>query len=153
RRHRERRRLRVARVRLGRLATPDGAGEHLRVRGGRRRALPPGVRGAAMSGFLEGIGYSGWIIQFLLLFPVVGMAVVLLGGERTAKQAALAITTIELIVSLPLWFAFNAASASFQFAATAPWIPEWGIYYRVGMDGMSLLLVLLTTFITPLTIL
>jgi NADH-quinone oxidoreductase subunit M len=106
-----------------------------------------------MSGFLEGIGYSGWIIQFLLAFPLVGMAVVLLGGERAAKQVALAFTTIELVVSIPLWFSFNAASASFQYAATAPWIPEWGIYYRVGLDGMSLLLVLLTTFLTPLTVL
>jgi NADH-quinone oxidoreductase subunit M len=106
-----------------------------------------------MSGLLEGIGYSGWIIQFLLIFPIVGLVAVLAGGDRAAKQTALAFASIELLVSVPLWFSFNAASASFQYAASVPWIPEWGIHYRVGMDGVSLLLVLLTTFITPLTIL
>jgi NADH-quinone oxidoreductase subunit M len=106
-----------------------------------------------MSGLLEGIGYSSWVLQFLVFFPIIGMAVVLFGGERNAKHTALAFATIELLVSIPLWFAFNPASAAFQFTAAAPWIPEWGIYYRVGVDGISLLLVLLTTFVTPITIL
>jgi NADH-quinone oxidoreductase subunit M len=106
-----------------------------------------------MGGLLEGIGYSGWVLQFLIAFPIVGLVVVLAGGERTARHTALAFGTIELLVSLPLWFAFNPASAGFQFAASAAWIPEWGIHYRVGVDGISLLLVLLTTFMTPITIL
>ncbi|MGH7507519.1 MAG: complex I subunit 4 family protein [Longimicrobiales bacterium] len=106
-----------------------------------------------MSAFLEAIGYSNWILQFLIAFPFIGMLAVLAGGERTAKHAALAFATIEFLVSVPLWFAFNPGSAAFQFAASAPWIPQWGIRYSVGVDGISVLLVLLTSFLTPLTIL
>jgi NADH-quinone oxidoreductase subunit M len=106
-----------------------------------------------MGGFLDAIGYSSWIIHFLLLFPVIGTIAVLAGSERAAKHGAFAIATIEFLASLPIWFAFNSGSAAFQFAAVLPWIPQWGIQYRVGIDGISVLLVLLTTFLTPLTIL
>jgi NADH-quinone oxidoreductase subunit M len=94
---------------------------------------------------MSGLGYSSWVLQFLVFFPIVGMAAVLFSGERHAKHLALAFATIELLVSIPLWFVFNPASAASQFAVAAPWIPEWGIFYRVGVDGISLLLVLLTT--------
>ena len=107
-----------------------------------------------MGALLEAVGYSRWVLHFLLLFPVVGMGLVLmLADEAAAKKAALAIATVEFVVSLPLWFLFNAASTAFQFGSQAPWIPQWGIYYRVGIDGISLLLVLLTTFLFPLAIL
>ena len=107
-----------------------------------------------MSALLDGIGYSRWVLHFLLLFPIVGMGMVLmLRDEAAAKRAALTVAGIEFLVSVPLWFAFNAASATFQFGAQAPWIPQWGIFYRVGVDGISILLVLLTTFLFPLAIL
>jgi NADH-quinone oxidoreductase subunit M len=106
-----------------------------------------------MSALLEGIGYSRWVLHFLLLFPVVGMGLVLFAEDAVAKRIALAVASVEFLVSLPLWFVFNAASAAFQFGSQAPWIPQWGIYYRVGLDGISLLLLLLTTFLFPLAIL
>ncbi|HSJ14857.1 MAG TPA: NADH-quinone oxidoreductase subunit M [Longimicrobiales bacterium] len=102
---------------------------------------------------LDSLGYSGWVLQFLIFFPLVGMVAVLLAGKRLAKHLALAVTTIEFLVSVPLWFAFNPASAAMQFGAVVPWVPQWGIFYRVGLDGISLLLVLLTTFLMPLTVL
>ncbi len=106
-----------------------------------------------MEGFLNSIGYSAWVIHFLLLFPVLGMALVLWAPEQRAKQLALAVSLIELVVSLPLWSVFNAASGTFQFTSAVPWIPEWGIFYRVGIDGISVLLVLLTTVLTPIALL
>jgi len=102
---------------------------------------------------LDSLGYSGWVLHFLIFFPLAGMIGVLLVGERAAKQLALVVSLIEFLVSVPLWFLFNAGTASMQFGAVVPWIPQWGIYYRVGIDGISLLLVLLTTFLMPLTIL
>jgi NADH-quinone oxidoreductase subunit M len=102
---------------------------------------------------LESLGYSSWVLHFLIFFPLIGMVAVLLAGEAMAKRLALAFSLIEFVVSLPLWFSFNSATAAFQFGAVVPWIPQWGIYYRVGIDGISLLLVLLTTFLMPLTIL
>jgi NADH-quinone oxidoreductase subunit M len=106
-----------------------------------------------MNGLLNSIGYSTWALHFLLWFPIVGLALVFALPERRAKHAAFWIATIEFLVSLPLWALFNPATAAFQFGAAVPWIPQWGIYYRMGVDGISLLLVLLTTFMAPLTIL
>ena len=102
---------------------------------------------------LDSLGYSGWVLHFLIFFPLVGMFGVLLVKEGAAKYLALVVSVIEFLVSVPLWFDFNAASAGMQYQAAVPWIPQWGIYYRVGIDGISMLLVLLSTFLMPLTVL
>jgi NADH-quinone oxidoreductase subunit M len=102
---------------------------------------------------LESLGYSSWVLNFLIFFPVVGMVAVLLAGEAMAKRLALAFSLIEFLVSIPLWFSFNSGTAAFQFGSVVPWVPQWGIFYRVGIDGISMLLILLTTFLMPLTVL
>ena len=104
-------------------------------------------------GFLEAINYDSWAIHFLLWFPLVGMALVFAAPEERARHLAFATALIQFIVSIPIWFAFNAASGAFQFGAAVPWIEDWGIYYRVGIDGISVLMVLLATFLMPLAIL
>ncbi|HEX6939764.1 MAG TPA: NADH-quinone oxidoreductase subunit M [Longimicrobiales bacterium] len=108
-----------------------------------------------MEGFLNSIQYSAWALHFLLLFPVVGMAAVLASPTARAKHVAFGVALVEMLVSLPLWAAFNAASGAFQFTLDEPlrWIPTWGIHYQVGIDGISVLLVLLTTVLTPLAVL
>ncbi|MGH7483296.1 MAG: complex I subunit 4 family protein [Longimicrobiales bacterium] len=106
-----------------------------------------------MESFLTGIGYPAWALHFLVWFPFVGMLVVLVSAPDQAKRLALFAAVVELLVSAPLWWAFNSASAAFQFTSAVPWIPQWGIQYRVGIDGISVLLVLLTTLILPITIL
>jgi len=106
-----------------------------------------------MNSFLQQIDYAGWALHFLIWFPVVGMFATFLGTEAGAKKTALTVAVIEFIASVPLWPAFNPVVGSFQLAFSLPWIRPWGIYYRVGLDGISLFLVLLTTFITPLTVL
>ncbi len=103
--------------------------------------------------FLESIGYSSWVVHFLVWAPLVGMAVVMLGPTDRAKELALGAAAIIFLVSAPLWAAFNPASGGFQFQTDVPWIPDWGIHYRVGIDGISILLILLTTLIMPLAIL
>src|SRR5262249_43386078 len=59
----------------------------------------------------------------------------------------------ELAASLPLWTRFVAARPGFQLTETASWIPSLGIRYEVGIDGLSLLLVLLATLLTPVSLL
>ncbi|MGD2136468.1 MAG: NADH-quinone oxidoreductase subunit M, partial [Gemmatimonadales bacterium] len=59
----------------------------------------------------------------------------------------------EFLLSAPLWWAFEPGTAAMQFTAVHPWIPAWGIAYRVGIDGISLFMVLLTTFTMPLAVL
>jgi NADH-quinone oxidoreductase subunit M len=102
---------------------------------------------------LESIGYAGWALSALVGLPALGMALVLLGREEHAKFIALGVTLLTFVVSLPLWFAFNPGTAAFQFGVRADWIPQWGIQYMVGVDGISVLLVLLTTVIWPVTVL
>jgi NADH-quinone oxidoreductase subunit M len=102
---------------------------------------------------LESIGYSGWVIQVLLLLPLLGMVAVLAAGEAQARNVALVVSTLLFLASVPLWFLFDPGTAELQFTAHREWIPQWGIHYRVGIDGISLLLVLLTTFIAPLSVL
>ena len=106
-----------------------------------------------MGGFLQAIGYQNWVVDALLVFPVVAAVVVLLAGESHAKRLALGATLIEFLLSVGLWWAFAPHYGGIQFEAVHQWIPAWGIAYRVGIDGISLFMVLLTTFMMPLTVL
>ncbi|MBW3555169.1 MAG: NADH-quinone oxidoreductase subunit M, partial [Gemmatimonadetes bacterium] len=103
--------------------------------------------------FLNATGYGGWALHFLLWFPVVGMAITLASPAVRAKQVALAVALVEFLVSVPLWFLFDEGIGGFQFASSMTWIETWGIRYSMGIDGVSVLLVLLTTFLMPLAIL
>jgi len=96
--------------------------------------------------------YQHWVLTALLVWPVVAGVIVLLAPERLAKHLALAATVIEFALSLPLWWMF-VPDGGFQFAQQAAWVPAWGINYAVGVDGISLFLVLLTTFLMPLSVL
>src|ERR687897_1209904 len=106
-----------------------------------------------MNEFLDSIGYSEWILHALVLLPLAGVIPVLLGDERSAKRTALAVTVLELILSLGLWLDVDALQGGMQMVSSAPWIPRWGISYRVGIDGISLFMVLLTTVMMPLSVL
>ena len=106
-----------------------------------------------MSHLLQSIGYNHWILHVLVLLPLAGVAPVLLGDERSAKRVALAVTLLEMVLSLGLWWAFDAAQGGMQLVSSAPWIPRWGISYQVGIDGISLFMVLLTTIMMPLSVL
>ncbi|HEX6589537.1 MAG TPA: NADH-quinone oxidoreductase subunit M [Longimicrobiales bacterium] len=106
-----------------------------------------------MNGLMESIGYADWILHFLLFFPVAGMFAALFAAEERAKNVAFGFALVELIVSLPLWWAVGADVAGFQLTTAAEWIPAWGIGYIVGVDGISVLLLLLTTLLTPLAVL
>src|SRR6266705_2269490 len=96
--------------------------------------------------------YRHWVLTALLVWPVVAAGVVLLAPERLAKHLALAATVIEFTLSLPVWWLF-VPDGGFQFVQQAAWVPAWGISYAVGVDGISLFLVLLTTFLMPLSVL
>ena len=69
------------------------------------------------------------------------------------RWAAFAISLLAFAVTLALWAGFDAGSAEFQFVERVPWIPAFGIDYYVGIDGISLLLIVLTGFLTPIALL
>jgi NADH-quinone oxidoreductase subunit M len=106
-----------------------------------------------MNAFLESIHYSQWILHALILLPLAGVVPILLGDERSAKWTALIVTILEFVLSVGLWWALDPGSGRLQLVSDAPWIPSWGISYRVGLDGISLVMVLLTTVLMPLSVL
>src|SRR5216110_2446176 len=96
--------------------------------------------------------YARWILTALLAWPAVAALAVLIAPPRVAKHLALAASLAELALSVPLWWTF-VPSGGMQFQLDAPWIPAWGIHYTVGVDGISLFMVLLTTLLVPLSVL
>jgi NADH-quinone oxidoreductase subunit M len=96
------------------------------------------------------------LLTVVTFLPALGaLLVFLLPRERPelAKATSVAVTAVTFLVSLPLFLGFNPADAGYQFSEQRPWMPSLGISYHVGIDGISVLLVLLTTFLTPLTML
>ncbi|HTX38867.1 MAG TPA: NADH-quinone oxidoreductase subunit M [Bryobacteraceae bacterium] len=95
------------------------------------------------------------ILSIVLFTPLAGMLVLLLipsSNTRAIKLCANAIALVGFLVSLPLVFQFNPGK-DFQFVEMAPWIPTLGASYHIGIDGLGLLLVMLTTVIGFLAIL
>ena len=87
--------------------------------------------------------------------PVLGALVLLFvpkGQRRIFEIGSLLIMIASLLLSLPFWFGYDRASDAVQWAMSVPWIPALGVRFAVGMDGISLLLWLLTTFIGPIAI-
>jgi len=104
-----------------------------------------------MRTFLDSIGYGGWILHALVAIPLVGAVLVALMRGRAARHLALAITVMELVLSLGLWWHFDPAGGM-QYRAAVDWLPRWGIQYSVGLDGISLFMILLTTLLGPLSV-
>src|SRR5438094_4778494 len=96
--------------------------------------------------------YAHWILTALIAWPAVAALAVLMAPPRVAKHLALAASLAELALAVPLWWTF-VPSGGMQFQLDAPWIPAWGIHYTVGVDGISLFMVLLTTLLVPLSVL
>jgi len=88
------------------------------------------------------------LISLLIVLPLAGAVLVALGPrEKPGLLRGIALTTsvITFIVSLGLFTGFVAGEGGFQFVETHPWVPGLGISYRVGIDGISLFLVLLSS--------
>ncbi len=94
------------------------------------------------------------ILSFLIFFPLGGAILLLFWKkEETLRGTTLIITLIEFLASLPLFFKFDSTTGAMQFVEDWWWVEAYGISYKVGIDGISLLLVLLTTFLTVLCVL
>jgi NADH-quinone oxidoreductase subunit M len=91
------------------------------------------------------------LLSTLIWLPIVGGVLVLaLGDSRIAlaRWVALATAVASFLLSLPLYMGFDTSTAAFQFVEQMPWIPAFNASYHLGVDGIALPLVLLTTFVT-----
>jgi NADH-quinone oxidoreductase subunit M len=96
------------------------------------------------------------LLSLLVLVPIAGLALVAFTSGRREEQIrriALAASVVEFALTLLVWTRFASDSADFQFVERYSWIPAFGIDYFVGIDGISLFLVVLTGFLTPLALL
>ena len=95
------------------------------------------------------------LLSFLIFFPLAGAVVMLIfSSDSFARFWTLAVTSITAIFSIPLVSGFDASTAKYQFVEPPiQWIPQLNIQYILGIDGISILLVLLTTIIMPFCVL
>jgi len=115
-----------------------------------------------VTAFLDSIGYNGWILPVLLGLPLLGAGVLFARSGSTAsadakmagdRQLAFWFFLAEAVLSLGLWWSVDVSSPDWQAAVKLPWIPAWGVTFHVGLDGIALMLVLLTTLLMPLAVL
>ena len=97
------------------------------------------------------------VLTVTILLPLAGVVLLLLGGgslrDDAARWITLGTTVATFIVSLAILGRFDAGVPGFQMVEHTDWVPSLGLAYRVGVDGVSLWLVLLTTFLFPLALL
>jgi len=94
-------------------------------------------------------------ISWITFLPLLGACVILMmprEAQTAVRRVALLVSGVVFVLSLPLYFRFDPAQGGMQFERNLLWVAELNIRYHVGIDGISLLLVLLTTFLTPLAI-
>lgn len=103
---------------------------------------------------MENTGLS--LVTVVLFLPMVGLTILLFMREQTQLQniryVALGTSLITFVFSLVMWAAFDPSNPNLQMVQRWDWLPALGISYYVGVDGISLLLILLTNFITPIAI-
>ena len=96
------------------------------------------------------------ILSSLILLPTVGALFLFFtkhkeGNNLTSKYVSLFTSIVNFLISIYLWVSFDQSTSSFQFVEDRTWI-EGFVNYKVGIDGISILFIILTTFITPLCI-
>ncbi len=99
------------------------------------------------------------LLSLVTFLPLVGAGFILtIRGEpdvvaRNARRVAMWTSLVTFVLSLFIWFNFDNSTAAFQFQERADWMPAFNISYRLGVDGISLFFVLLTTLLTPVCVL
>jgi NADH-quinone oxidoreductase subunit M len=92
------------------------------------------------------------IVTFLPAAGAAALALVPRRAEGALRVGALLVALATFAASLPIWLGFDGDSPEYQFEEIARWMPGLGVSYHVGIDGISVLLVMLTTFLTPIAL-
>jgi NADH-quinone oxidoreductase subunit M len=100
------------------------------------------------------------LLSLLTFLPLIGAGMIFFLAQgsdedvtRNSRWGAIWTSGATFLVSTPLWFKFDNTTAKFQFVEKIDWMPQFGISYHMGVDGISLLFILLTTLLTPICIL
>ncbi|MEW6442049.1 MAG: NADH-quinone oxidoreductase subunit M [bacterium] len=98
--------------------------------------------------------FDAWpVLTALVFFPLAAsLALLFATSDESARRWTLFASLIEVVLALPL-FEFRLGYGGFQFVELVPWVPQWRLQYAMGVDGISLLLVMLTVLLLPLCVL
>ncbi len=88
------------------------------------------------------------ILSLLVFFPALAAVLGFVVNKENIRVYGIAVAAIEFVLSLFLWFMFDPSNGGFQFVEFIPLIPDYGINYQLGVDGISLFIIILSTFIT-----
>ncbi len=94
-------------------------------------------------------------LTLVTFLPIVGALILaFMPKDKVSmiKQTAVGFAAADFLLSLQLWMDFDVTTHQMQFEISVPWIATWGISYHIGMDGISLLLYIMTTFLTLISI-
>ena len=98
--------------------------------------------------------FDGWsLLSLLIWLPILGGLIVLIAGDKLSRLTALIFTVLTFALSLPLYTGFDVSTYQMQFVENYTWIEAFNINYALGVDGISMPLILLNTFITVLIVL
>ncbi len=92
------------------------------------------------------------LLSLIIFFPLFAGILGFIVDKNSIKAYGIAIATVEFLLSLALWFNYNPAGANFQFVEYFPIISTYGINYHIGIDGISLFLIVLSTFMTMISL-
>jgi len=96
------------------------------------------------------------ILSMTIWLPILGGVAVLGSGDKApnvTRWLALGVALLTFLLTLPLWTGFDTATAAMQFTERAEWVPSFDAWYHLGVDGISMPLIILTAFITILVVL
>ncbi|MCH9741061.1 MAG: NADH-quinone oxidoreductase subunit M, partial [Epsilonproteobacteria bacterium] len=92
------------------------------------------------------------ILSVLIFFPALAAILGFVVDKKSAKAYGIAVAAVEFLLSIWLWMAYDSANPGMQFTEFAPLIAQFGISYNLGVDGISLFIVIMSTMITLLGI-
>jgi NADH-quinone oxidoreductase subunit M len=119
-----------------------------------------------MRDLLLSVGYDRWILPVLLIVPVLAALIVWVGAAamesgtevrggaaaRFARWVTLLAFLTEFVLSVGLWWSFDPTLDGWQSLVSVPWITTWHVNFTLGIDGIAVVLILLTTLLMPLTV-
>jgi len=92
------------------------------------------------------------ILTLLIFFPAIAAIMGFLIEKESIRAYGIAVTAIEFVFSLGLWIGYDASNSGYQFLQSSPIVESFGINYSVGIDGISLFLIILSTFMTMIAV-
>ena len=98
--------------------------------------------------------FNKFILIILLILPLIAIIILFfLKNKKFIKNFSIFMSFLIFIISLPLWILFDKSTSNFQFLTKIDWINQFNMHFYLGIDGISLFFIILTTFLIPICIL